>query len=120
MDRNNILIVDDEKLIIKTLKINLSREGFDVSTAENVDQALAIIQSKQIDILLSDYLIGSMTGLDLIKQAKKLQPDTKVIMFSGQKDTLVIEKILAHGADIFIVKPFGMKKLLEEIATLQE
>lgn len=91
-----------------------------MSTAENVDQGLAIIRSTQIDILLSDYLIGSMTGLDLLKQVKKLQPDTKIIIFSGQKDTLAVEKILAHGADIFIAKPFGMEKLLEGIAALQE
>jgi len=101
------------------MRANLTREGFDVSTAENVAEALAIIRSKQIDIVLSDYLIGNITGLDLIKQAKKLQPDTKVIMFSGQKDTLAVEKILAHGADIFIAKPFGMTKLLEEITALQ-
>jgi two-component system, response regulator YesN len=120
LDKNSILIVDDEKLIIKALKANLTREGFNVSTAENVDQALAVIQSKQIDIMLSDYILGNITGLELLKQTKKYHPDIKVIMFSGQKDTLAVEKILAHGADTFIAKPFGMEKLLEEITALQE
>ncbi|MBC8317951.1 MAG: response regulator [Desulfobulbaceae bacterium] len=120
MNRNSILIVDDEKLIIKSLKINLSREGFDVSTAETVDQALAIIQSKHIDIILSDYLIGSNTGAYLTEKAKEIQPDARIIIFSGHKDPPAIEKTLALGADLFISKPFDLETLLKIIASLHE
>jgi DNA-binding NtrC family response regulator len=119
LKKKSILIVDDEKLILKSLEINLSREGFEVSTASTVNKALTIMQSKQFDIVLTDYLIDNATGLELIKQAKDLQPDTRIILFSGQKDYLDLEETAIPDVDIFISKPFDLKTLLENIAALR-
>ncbi len=118
MDKQSILLVDDELLIRRALEYNLQREGFDVRSAEDGEQALAILQERSFGLVLTDYLMEGMNGIELMKLARKLYPQIKVIIFSGYEDKGSTDEILGLGADDFLCKPINFNDLLERILSV--
>jgi DNA-binding NtrC family response regulator len=118
MSGKNILIVDDEQLILKSLETNLQREQFCVFTATSVEQALTTAKKHPCDIILCDYCLGHKTGIDLFEQIKQISPDCKFILISGNGDKLLVDKVLSQGVDLFIAKPFNLDEILEAIKNL--
>ncbi len=70
-DLERILVVDDELSMREFLELMLSQEGYQVTCAKNGKQALKIIKSQPVDLLLSDIRLGDLTGLDVLRAAKK-------------------------------------------------
>ena len=116
MDNKSILLADDELLLLKSLESNLKREGYEVTPVENAEQAITCLQKRSFDLLLTDYLMEDMTGVELLVEAKKLQPQIKVIVFSGYEDKDSAEIIKGLGADDFFCKPIDFDELLERIS----
>jgi CheY-like chemotaxis protein len=118
MSRHRILIVDDEELLRLSLQVNLEGEGFEVGVAESAETALAALRKQPYDLLLTDYLMERVDGIELMQQAKKLLPKIKVIVFSGFEDKGSSEKFRALGVDDFFCKPVDLEDLLKRIATI--
>lgn len=116
MSRQSLLIVDDEKLICKAVKVNLESSGFEVGTAESAESALTALKERPYDLLLTDYLMEEVNGVELMLQARELYPEIKVIVSSGFVEEVVVEEILRLGADGFLRKPFNLTDLLERIS----
>ena len=116
MDSKSILLVDDEVLLLRSLKVNLKSEGYDVTSAESGEQAVICLQERSFDLLLTDYLMEEMTGGDLLLEARKLQPEIKVIVFSGYEDESSCDELIGLGADDFFCKPIDFDQLLERIS----
>lgn len=76
---NSILIIDDEKAILKVMEMNLQREGYSVFTADNGNDGLKILQERDIDVLLLDHQMPDINGLELLKIIKT---DTKTFLLS--------------------------------------
>ena len=110
----HILIVEDEKGIVDFLKQGLEEEGFTISTATNGKDGLEMALSLPIDLVLLDWMMPKMTGIEVCKAIRK-HKNTPIIFLTA-KDT-VQETIegLKTGANDYIKKPFSFEELLERI-----
>jgi signal transduction histidine kinase len=100
-----ILLVDDEEGIRKVLGISLTDGGYEVSTAENAEQALDIFRKEQPAIVLTDIKMPGMDGIELLQEIKTVSPDTEVIMITGHGDMELAIQSLKSDATDFITKP---------------
>lgn len=116
MHKGTILVVDDEEVILKLLERKLTSAGYYVSTAHSGDQALSILQGYCYDLLLTDFIMGGMTGVQLIEQAKREHPQIKAIVMSGYANENLANEIIGPGN--FFYKPIAVDLLLKRIAEL--
>ena len=116
MDKSyKILVVDDETSMREFLDVLLSKEGYQVSEAKNGKQALIKIQKNDYDLILSDIRLGDITGLEVLKNAKKKNQDTIVIMISAYSTTEIAVEAMNEGAYDFVPKPFDNQELKHTI-----
>jgi DNA-binding response OmpR family regulator len=111
----HILVVEDEIGIIQFLEQGLEEEGYKVTCASDGLQGFDLVQQQHFDLILLDWMLPKMSGLDLCKAIRKKDNDTP-ILFLTAKDTVqeTIEGIKA-GANDYIKKPFSFEELLERI-----
>ncbi len=102
-----ILIADDEKLERNGIKFLLKRENeeFQILEAANGKEAVGILQKKHVDILFSDIKMPYLTGLELAKQAREMQPDIEIVIFSGYNDFSYAKEALHYGVVDYVLKP---------------
>ncbi|MEE4112967.1 MAG: response regulator [Desulfobacteraceae bacterium] len=105
--QEKILLVDDEEGIRKVLGISLMDIGYQVFTAKNGKDALAVFREHRPPIVLTDIKMPHMDGIDLLQQIKAESPDTEVIMLTGHGDMDLAIKCLKLEATDFITKPIN-------------
>lgn len=121
-----ILIVDDEVDVAKAWRRALSIAGHTVQIAHNGKDALALSAVSPFDLIVADYIMPSMTGIELLNEIRRKQPLIRSIICSGKLDANVAEVgILAEiranlDADVFLHKPINNDQLKAEIAKLLE
>src|SRR5580698_5914030 len=105
-ERKQVLIVDDEPNLRKILSAQLSRDGYDVLTAEDGEQGLAQLREHHIDLIITDLKMPRVDGMTLLKRALEEEPEIPVVMITahGTIDTAV--EALKRGAFDFVTKPF--------------
>ncbi|MCP3940842.1 MAG: sigma-54-dependent Fis family transcriptional regulator [Desulfobacteraceae bacterium] len=118
--QHKILVVDDELSMREFLDMLLSKEGYKVSLSKSGNQAAKLIQNNSYDLVLSDIQLGDITGLDVLKEAKKKDPDTVVIMISAYSTTEIAVEAMNQGAYDFVPKPFNNIELTHTIARALE
>jgi two-component system response regulator PilR (NtrC family) len=106
-----ILVVDDERSMRELLAIVLGREGYEVVVAENGRQALDELERRPVDLLISDIHMPDMTGLDVLRTAKGMNPDLAGIMVTAFASTETAIEALRMGAYDYIHKPFNVDEL---------
>jgi CheY-like chemotaxis protein len=109
-----ILCVDDEENQLTIRKFLLEREGYAVLAASSGQQALDLLGSHEIDIVLSDHLMPGLTGAELARQIKLRKPDLPVILISAVNEV----PPGAEFADLFMSKLDGPVAMCENIGTL--
>jgi len=97
------------------LDVLLSKEGYSVTDAKNGKQAVKMIQKNNYDMILSDIRLGDITGLEVLKEAKKKNSDTIVIMISAYSTTEIAVEAMNEGAYDFVPKPFDNTELKQTI-----
>lgn len=115
--KGKILIVEDEEGIREMLGYTLSKEGFAFDEAENIDTARSLLEEAPPDLILLDWMLPGMSGLDYAKKLRK-NPDTKdipIIMLTAKTDEGDKVKGLEYGADDYITKPFSTRELVARI-----
>ncbi|MGD9974615.1 MAG: sigma-54-dependent transcriptional regulator [Desulfatirhabdiaceae bacterium] len=112
----HILVVDDELSMRELLELMLCKEGYRVCCAENGKKALSLLEKKSFDLLLCDIRLGDLTGLDVLKAAKKHTPDIPVIMISAYTTTELAVASMNEGAYDFVPKPFNNIELKQTIS----
>lgn len=116
MGKANILIVDDEANILDSLRGILADEGYDVSTAEDGDAALTILQEQKCDLVLLDvWLPGRRDGLQTLREMRRRNIGAAVVMISGHGSIDTAVRATKLGAYDFIEKPLSLSDLLEKI-----
>ncbi|HGY12378.1 MAG TPA: sigma-54-dependent Fis family transcriptional regulator, partial [Desulfobacterales bacterium] len=110
-----ILVVDDETSMREFLDVLLSKEGYQVSEAKTGKQALNMIQKNNYDLVLTDIRLGDITGLEILRQSKKKNQDTIVIMISAYATTEIAVEAMNEGAYDFVPKPFDNQELKHTI-----
>lgn len=115
-----IFLVEDEPSIITLVEYNLAKEGFKVSVSSNGEEALKEIKSEEPDLILLDWMLPNLSGIEICKLLKK---DSKfkhlpIIMLTAKGQEQDKVSALNVGADDYITKPFGIKELIARIHAL--
>lgn len=118
--KSRILIVDDEKSIADTLAAVFKIKGHEAMATYSAESAVESIEQFEPDIVLSDVMMGKMTGVDLAIYLSKARPECKVLLFSGQAATadLLAEANRKGHQFRLLAKPIHPQKLLEDLAAL--
>ena len=112
----NILVVDDEEAMVESLKIGLESNGYRVFGAYDGKEALDhLFHGVRIDLLITDYLMPAMNGLDLLAAVRRSHPTLSVMIMTAYAETSVLIEALRNHCDSFIEKPFSLDQLLVEI-----
>ena len=117
MSREKILAVDDEEDILELLRFNLTREGYQVSCSASGEEALRIVRTKPIDLIVLDLMLPGMDGLDV---TRKIKNDAQVkhipiIMLTAKGEEADIVTGLELGASDYVTKPFSPRILIARI-----
>src|ERR1700743_1560927 len=108
-----VLFVDDELSIRITLPAILRQEGFDVSVASSVPEAIQAIQSNSFDILLSDLNIGEPgDGFTVVSAMRRIQPEAATIILTGYPDFESALTAIRNQVDDYVTKPADVKQLV--------
>ncbi|MFB0536984.1 MAG: response regulator [Anaerolineae bacterium] len=110
-----ILVVDDELGIREGCRRALTPYGFEVEVAENGPTGLRELREGQFDVLLLDVMMPGMSGLEVLRQARKLDPDLICIIITGYATVELAVQAIREGAHDFITKPFTSELLLQVI-----
>ncbi|MFQ5713938.1 MAG: sigma-54 dependent transcriptional regulator [Candidatus Scalinduaceae bacterium] len=106
-----ILITDDEKSIRLTVKEFLLKEGYDVFTAKNFEEASKIINTEHIDIILADIFLGDKTGIDVLRRVNEKRLNCPVVLFTGNPNIESASEAVRLGAYDYLVKPIEKEAL---------
>jgi len=111
-----ILVVDDEEIVRIALRETLRRERYGVTACSSPEEGLEILQKEAFSVIISDYQMPGMTGLDFLAQAKQLQPDaTRILITAVLSLDTVIEAINKGEIYRFVVKPWFREELLATV-----
>jgi len=115
-ERKQVLIVDDEPNLRKILSAQLTRDGYDVLTAEDGEQGLALLGEHHIDLVITDLKMPKVDGMTLLKRALVDEPELPVVLITahGSIDTAV--EALKSGAFDFVTKPFDKDEVRQIVA----
>ena len=112
-----ILVVDDEKSLVKGIKFNLENDGYEVLTGSDGKQALEIVSQNQLDLIILDVMMPEMDGLEACQRIREFS-DIPIIMLTAKADDM--DKLMGfeHGADDYITKPFNILELKARVRAL--
>ncbi|MDD6214769.1 MAG: response regulator transcription factor [Firmicutes bacterium] len=112
-----ILVVDDEKLLVKGIRYNLEQEGYQVVTAFDGEEALRQAHDSSIDLILLDVMLPKMDGLTVCRTIRSFS-DVPIMMLTARSED--IDKILGleYGADDYITKPFNIREVTSRIKAI--
>ena len=112
-----VLVVDDEKLIVKGIRFSLEQDGMEVDCAYDGEEALEMIQNHEYDIILLDVMLPKLTGFEVCQQLREFS-SVPVVMLTAKGDDM--DKILGldYGADDYITKPFNILEVKARIKAI--
>lgn len=112
-----ILVVDDEKLIVKGIRFSLEQDGMEVDCAYDGEEALEYVHKNQYDLILLDVMLPKLTGFEVCQQIREFS-NVPVIMLTAKSEDM--DKILGleYGADDYITKPFNILEVKARIKAI--
>ena len=102
-----VLVVDDEKLIVKGIRFSLEQDGMEVDCAYDGEEGLRMAKEKAYDIILLDLMLPKMDGLEVCQQVREFS-DVPIVMLTAKGDDMDKIMGLEYGADDYITKPFNI------------
>lgn len=117
VDQPTVLIVEDEAAQREVLSYNLEAEGFRVAKAEDGEEALLLVEEENPDIIVLDWMLPSVSGIEVCRQLKA-RADTRsvpVIMLSARSEEVDRVRGLETGADDYVVKPYSVVELMARV-----
>jgi len=115
-----ILIADDEQNIVISLEFLMKREGYEVSIANDGEEAVARIRAELPDLVLLDVMMPKKSGFEVCQEVKAdpaLQ-SVRILMLTAKGRDAEVAKGLALGADAYMTKPFSTKELVERVRSM--
>ena len=112
-----VLVVDDEKLIVKGIRFSLEQDGMEVTCAYDGEEALELAKQQQFDIILLDVMLPKLTGFEVCQQIREFS-SVPIIMLTAKGEDM--DKILGleYGADDYITKPFNILEVKARIKAI--
>ena len=117
MDRIKVLVVDDEKLIVKGIRFSLEQDGMEVDCAYDGEEALELARNNTYDMVLLDVMLPKMTGFEVCQQIREFS-NVPIVMLTAKGEDM--DKILGleYGADDYITKPFNILEVKARIKAI--
>jgi DNA-binding NtrC family response regulator len=106
-----VLILDDEPIVCKRLKPSLEKLGFEVDTFTRSFEAMQAVEKARYDIVVTDLKMEGMDGMRFLQEAKKLHPETEVIVITGFATMETAKESFKKGVFDFIAKPFNLNEI---------
>ena len=113
--KTRILLVDDERAILKVIGIKLRISGYDVFTAPGGQEALDLVKTESPDIMLLDVIMPGIDGFEVLEELRTFSK-LPVIVFSARQENA--QKALSLGADDFLAKPFNVDDMVKRVEKL--
>jgi CheY-like chemotaxis protein len=114
--KHQILVVDDEPTVARAMKMLLEHDGHTVHTADSGEAALVMLELDKFDVVITDYSMHGMKGVQLAARIKAHQPDLPVIMATAFAEDFNLFGKPAGDVDFVIAKPFSLMELREAVA----
>jgi len=111
MKTERILVVDDERSMREFLEIMLTKEGYEVRTAANGKEALALVEKELFDLAILDIRMPKMDGIKTLGHLKEISPETVVLMITAYASTDTAIQAMKQGAYDYITKPFKVEEI---------
>ncbi|MCI9464531.1 MAG: response regulator transcription factor [Lachnospiraceae bacterium] len=114
---NRVLVVDDEKLIVKGIRFSLEQDGMEVDCAYDGEEALEFARNNSYDMILLDVMLPKMSGFEVCQQIREFS-NTPIVMLTAKGEDM--DKILGleYGADDYITKPFNILEVKARIKAI--
>jgi DNA-binding NtrC family response regulator len=115
-DKASVLVVDDERIAARNLEHLLKKEGYDVCTAQSGAAALALLEQRPFDVVLTDLRMEKVDGMQVLARCRTLHPDAEVILVTGYATTESAVQAMKDGAFYYIAKPFRLDEVRKVVA----
>jgi two-component system NtrC family response regulator len=115
-----ILVVDDEATQRELVCGYLKKQGFEIVAASSAEQALALLRDAPVELILTDQRMPNLSGLDLLKQARAINPETGVIVMTAYGNIETAVAAMQAGAADYLTKPLHLEELLHKIRRIRE
>ena len=112
-----LLIVDDERLLVKGLKFNFEQDGYEVETASDGEEAVRLAKDKNIDLIILDLMLPKMDGLEVCQKVRETS-NVPIIMLTAKSDDMDKIMGLEYGADDYLTKPFNILELKARVKAI--
>ncbi|MCI1721642.1 MAG: response regulator transcription factor [Lachnospiraceae bacterium] len=114
---NKVLVVDDEKLIVKGIRFSLEQDDMEVTCAYDGEEALQLAKETEYDIILLDLMLPKMSGLEVCQQIREFS-NVPIIMLTAKGEDMDKIMGLEYGADDYITKPFNILEVKARIKAI--
>ena len=114
-DKERILVVDDAPHTLEVLHRNLSSKGYQVFTASNVSEAVRILETTTVDLVITDLKMPKVSGIDLIRHVRENYKNTEIMMITGYPTIEGAVKAIKTGAEEYLTKPFTDEELFSAV-----
>jgi DNA-binding NtrC family response regulator len=118
--KGRLLIVDDERGIVIALKGLFTKEGYEVETAESGEEALEKVKAGLFHVIITDLSMKGMSGLDLLRQVRELDPQCAVLMITAYGNQRIAVEAMKAGAEDYLPKPFDNDELRLKVRKVME
>ena len=120
VNRERLLVVDDEAVVCSSCERLLSEEGYQVETSQDPKEGLAMVERTPYDVILVDLRMPGINGLEFLRRAKQLHPDTEVVIITGFAEIATAVEAIKAGAFDYIPKPFSPDQLIVAVKKVFE
>ncbi len=111
MKSGRVLVVDDEEIARENLELMLRKEGYEVATAANGQQAMEVLSNLDVDVVVTDLKMEAMDGIQLLESIRANWPGVQVIMVTGYATVATAVEAMQKGADHYLSKPISLDEL---------
>ena len=115
-DKNSKILLVEDNLCLREIVCQILTDDYRITEAESGEEAIEALQSKDFDLVITDLNMGEVNGIQVLKKAKELNPETMVIIMTANHDVTCYHEALGLDACGYLLKPFKLTDLLERVS----
>jgi DNA-binding NtrC family response regulator len=120
MEKNHLLLVDDDPFILEGIGSDLEIHGYRVTRASSGEMAVDLLAKTHFDLIITDLIMETTDGIQVLKRAKELNPDVQVIILTGYGDLGSAVKAMRNQADDYLLKPCESQEMIYRVKNCLE